>query len=65
MVLFFASQATGFFTGVGADNIDNMNHAYQRDYLTNFEGYLLITGTFVWGFGDWIVNLLNCGWIVC
>ena len=65
VLLFFVSQSTGFFTFYGADNMHNVGHAAQRAYLTRFEGYLLVTGTFVWGFGDWIVNLISCGKITC
>jgi hypothetical protein len=65
VLLFFVSQATGFFTFISGDNIDNMNHVVQRNYLTPFEGYLLVTGTFVWGFGDWIVNIAVCRDIAC
>ncbi|MCL1627938.1 hypothetical protein M3N55_04280 [Roseibaca sp. V10] len=61
VLLFFVSQWTGFFTFLSADNIDNMNHAAQRSYLTPFEGYLLVSGTLVWGFGDWCVCSLKIG----
>ena len=65
IAFYFFMEVKGFLTGVSGNNIDNINHMHQRAYLAPFEAVALVSGTLVWGFGDWLIDLVRCGGFSC